>query len=325
MTPAQSITVAMKGRWRGGGDGYGMIRCPAHPDRNPSCRVRNGERAPLVSCYGGCEPRSIIAELKRLGVWPEQALGRAGDCRAEQRTPRRSYAHNAASPLVPRHLSDDDKTRIVFAREIWEATLPAAGSIVEPYWHEARGLALSIPRVIRFGAAVPYGYDQPGRAPVRRLPAMVAKVDAPDGTFAGVHVTFLANDGSDKRRDLPNDRLVFGCVAGGAIRLAEAVDELAIGEGIESTASYMQEFGVAGWAAMNTSGIRAIILPPPPIAFLVTFLGENDEPKGPRKVVASAAAIADATARLRLEGRLVGSVFPAEEFKDFNDPHRRAA
>ena len=34
--------------------------------------------------------------------------------------------------------------------------------------------------------------------------------------------------------------------------------------GIESTASYMHEFKVAGWAAMNTSGVRSITLPLPP-------------------------------------------------------------
>jgi len=50
-----------------------------------------------------------------------------------------------------------------------------------------------------------------------------------------------------------------------------------------------------------------------------------DDAKGERRIVPSDEAIAAATARLRLEGRLVGSVFPAEEYKDFNDPHRRAA
>jgi hypothetical protein len=118
---------------------------------------------------------------------------------------------------------------------------------------------------------------------------------------------------------------VFGCVGGGAVRLAPTVDELAIGEGIESTASYMQEFGIASWATMNTSGLRNVILPPPPLAFAVTLLGENDDAEGEWQTVPSDEAIAAATARLRLEGRLVGAVYPAEEFKDFNDPHMRVA
>jgi hypothetical protein len=43
--------------------------------------------------------------------------------------------------------------------------------------------------------------------------------------------------------------------------------------------------------------------------------GENDE--GPSAMIISAA-----TTRLGLESRLIGSVFPAEGFKDFNDPLR---
>jgi hypothetical protein len=80
-----------------------------------------------------------------------------------------------------------------------------------------------------------------------------------------------------------------------AFRLAPAVDELAVGEGIESTASYMQEFGVASWATMNTSDLRNVILPPPPLAFAVTLLGENDDAKGERQTVPSDEAIAAAT------------------------------
>jgi len=54
-----------------------------------------------------------------------------------------------------------------------------------------------------------------------------------------------------------------------------------------TTASYMQEFGVAGWATMNTSGLRNVVLPPPPLAFAVTLLGENDDANGPWQVIPS--------------------------------------
>ena len=315
-TPAREIVQSLRGKWYGGPQGYGMIRCPAHPDKVPSCRVRDGENgAPLVSCYSGCERLDIISALKRLNLWPAAEYR---DRQPSRHPERRRYASSDRPETRARAVSDEEGLRIAFARRIWEGAANAAGTIVEAYWTEARGLRLPIPSVIRYGEAVPYGYDKLGAPPARRLPAMVAMIEAPDGSFAGVHATYLLPDGSDKRRDLPNERLVFGCPAGGAIRLSEAVDELAIGEGIESTASYMQEFGVAGWAAMNTSGVRSIILPPPPVAFMVTLIGENDD--GP-----SEKAIAVATARLRLEGRLVGSVYPAEEFKDFNSPYQRAA
>ena len=34
MSRAKAITTALRGSWRGG---YGMIPCPAHDDREPSC------------------------------------------------------------------------------------------------------------------------------------------------------------------------------------------------------------------------------------------------------------------------------------------------
>jgi hypothetical protein len=310
-TPAQETVKKMRGKWYGS---YGMCRCPNHDDHTPSLRIRDGETgALLVSCYSGCDRLEIIEALKKRSAWQEPGRERP---RQPTRS-RRKYASRSTAP-APRAPSRPELDRIETARAIWEATTPSAGTIVERYWHEARGLSIPIPAVIHFGESVPYGYQQPDKPPPQRLPAMVAKVQAPDGDFAGIHATFLLPNGADKARNLPSDRLIFGCVGSGAIRLADAPDELAIGEGIESTASYMQEFKVAGWAAMNTSGLKSIVLPPPPIAFMVTLIGENDE--GP-----SETAIAAATARLRLEGRLVGAAFPAEGFKDFNDPLRQAA
>jgi hypothetical protein len=369
MTAAQKIVASVRGKWYGDRSGYGMILCPAHEDKRPSCRIRDGKSTTLVSCYRGCDRLDIIGALVRKGAWPEQDReDMTISARLKHETagafcishggrdlwlPKSQVTHDRASgtftmpawlatekaigssspslgvgrryasptrTTAPHAVRDADRSRIDFARAIWDATQDA-GEIVGRYWREARGLTLPIPGVIRFGASVPNGYK-----PTRHGPAMVAMVQAVDGTFAGVHVTYLESDGSDKNRRAGSDgRLVFGCVGGCAIRLTEPADELAIGEGIESTASYLQEFGGAGWATMNTSGLRGVILPAPPLAFAVTLLGENDDAKGKNQVIPSEAAIAHATARLRLEGRAVRAVFPAEAYKDFTSPHQRAA
>lgn len=44
------------------------------------------------------------------------------------------------------------------------------------------------------------------------MPAMVAKVQAPDGRFAGIHVTYLEPDGGRKAIGVPETKLIFGCV-----------------------------------------------------------------------------------------------------------------
>ena len=59
------------------------------------------------------------------------------------------------------------------------------------------------------------------------------------GYPAGIHRTFLLRDGSGKAPATPA-RMMLGRRAGGAVRLAEPAETLAVGEGIESTLSAMQ-------------------------------------------------------------------------------------
>jgi putative DNA primase/helicase len=309
---AQEIVQALHGKWRGS---YGVVKCPAHDDRSPSLRIRQGETGvPLVRCFAGCDSRDVIAALSRIGVWPEFERDRS------QHRQIRPIRQIVSAPQVyqPEPWTDDEMDRARWARDRWITTVPAVGSIVERYWHEARGISMPIPPVIRFGAAIPYGYESDVA-----FPAMVAKVQGPAGNFVGIHVTYLRPDGSGKLEGTRKPKLIFGCVGGAAIRLADAACHLAIGEGIESTASYMQETKCAGWVGMNTSGLRSIRLPALPLAHRVTLLGENDEEKN--GVRASAAAATAAACRMRLEGRSVDTAWPADEFKDFNDPFRSVA
>lgn len=320
---ARTIVTHLRGKWFGS---YGTVCCPAHEDRSPSLRIRDGENgSPLVSCYAGCDRLDIIRELKSQGAWPER-LEENGTSRPTFRRPVRHYA-TAEPKRITHDLTAEDVERINFGAAIWRMTIPAPGTPAERYWTDVRGLArLDIPKVIRYAAAVPYGYDRPGEAPRRRLPAMVAKIQAADGAFRGIHCTYLLPDGSDKARDLPNDRLVFGSVGGCAIHLAEPDASMCCGEGIETTAAYMQDTGLAGWAAMNTSGLRMISLPPLPAGAFVAVLQDNDKPK--RRPDGSifypgAEASRAATARLRLEGRHAEIMEPAEGWKDFAEPYQR--
>jgi putative DNA primase/helicase len=304
MIAAQEIVAALSGKWRGS---YGMVKCVAHADRTPSLRIRQGDTGvPLVHCFSGCPPEAIITALSRLSLWPERDRKLP---RARARATRTYAAPTSAENHTSR--TDDELARMRAARDMWLTTIPAAGTILDTYWHQARGIEIAIPSVIRFGAAIPYGWN--GAA----MPAMVAKVQAPDGRFAGIHVTYLDPDGRRKASGVPKTKLIFGCVGLAAIRLSEADHHMAIGEGIETTASYMQSSGLAGWAAMSTSGVRALGLPPLPLACRVTLLGENDA-NG-----ASRAAIDAATARMRLDGRMVETAWPSEEYNDFNDPFRK--
>jgi hypothetical protein len=93
---------------------------------------------------------------------------------------------------------------------------------------------------------------------------MVALVGGGDG-FA-VHRTFLRPDGSGK---VPVElaKAMLGATAGGAVRLTDGPGPLVVGEGIESTLAAWCLRGdptARAWAALATSGLRALRLPPQP-------------------------------------------------------------
>jgi putative DNA primase/helicase len=90
---------------------------------------------------------------------------------------------------------------------------------------------------------------------------MVAAIQGPDGRLAGVHRTWLARGGAGKAEVKPN-RMMLGRAAGGAVRSAPVATELAVAEGIETALAVVQAAGMPAWAALSTSGLRALELPP---------------------------------------------------------------
>jgi hypothetical protein len=68
MTPAENLTGRLRGRWHGR---YGEALCPAHEDRRPSLSIRDGQQSVLVKCHAGCTPETVIAVLRRDGLWSD--------------------------------------------------------------------------------------------------------------------------------------------------------------------------------------------------------------------------------------------------------------
>ena len=141
------------------------------------------------------------------------------------------------------------------ARRVWNATRPLAGTLAETYLAARRvGHVASVP-ALRFSVALSHPTAPGG------FPALVAGVQDADGGFLGVQRTFLRADGSAKA-DVDPPRASLGSLAGGAVRLVEPeAGRLLLGEGIKTTAAAMALFGLPGWAALSTSGLRAVELP----------------------------------------------------------------
>jgi hypothetical protein len=218
------------------------------------------------------------------------------------------------------------------ARDIWRAAGPAAGTLVETYL-AARGLSgVLIPPTIRFHPALRFTvvdvtlYRDTGKTKrtfreVHRGPAMVAGYSdgtAPRGGLKGVHVTWLAADGSGKAvitdpktGEVRNPRSMIGPSKGGHVRLSPPAKHIAVGEGIESALSIQHCAGLPTFAALSLGNLGA---PLPAVVESVTLCFDNDE----RDEKAAEKAKRKAAEAHAGRGLAVSTCAPTER-ADFND------
>jgi putative DNA primase/helicase len=276
----ETIATALGGRKSGGG---WMARCPAHDDREPSLSIRKGDDGKvLVRCHAGCDQERVIAVLRSRGLW-----GGEVDFKIARIAPHKKTDRNDAKRTVP-------------ALVIWQAARPADGTLVETYL-VSRGLHLPPTPTLRFHG----GLKHPSGG---IWPAMVALVTrGTDDTPLAVHRTFLGHDGAGKAPVDPQ-KMMLGVCAGGAVRLGVPGDILMVGEGIETGLAAMVATGNPAWAALSTSGLRALDLPKDVRDVIV--LADGDDP--------GEAAARDCAWRWKREGRRVRIARPPQGM-DFND------
>jgi putative DNA primase/helicase len=276
---AEMIAGALGGCRAGAG---WVARCPAHDDRRPSLSIRDcSSGVVLVRCHAGCEQERVILALRARGLWTD-------------RQPRLAARRSARN--VERQPDRDDARRSQEALAIWQSATPAGGTAVEAYLG-SRSLHLAPPPMLRFHA----GLKHPSGG---RWPAMVALVTrGPDGTPLAIHRTFLAADGAGKAPVDPA-KMMLGPCRSGVVRLADPSDVLMVGEGIDA----MQATGHPAWAALSTSGLRSLDLPPEVRNVIV--LADADD--------AGEAAAKDCAFRWKREGRRVRIARPPQGM-DFND------
>ena len=96
-----------------------------------------------------------------------------------------------------------------------------------------------------------------------------------DGAPLAIHRTFLTRDGAGKAPVEPQ-KMMLGPCRGGAVRLAAPGAVLMVGEGIETCLAAMQATTLPAWAALSTSGLRALDLPDEVRDVIV--LADGDDP-----------------------------------------------
>lgn len=284
MTDAHTLTIELSGRWHGR---YGVAPCPvcqsARRKEQNALTLSDGDNRLLVHCKkSSCDFRDIATAAGIMdGTYtpPDPAL------HAQREAMRRAEAAKRSRQ----------------AKAIWSEAQPISGTVAEAYLR-GRCITCALPNTLRYHPAAWHG------ATAKRLPALVALVDGGDG-FA-VHRTYLRPDGLGKA-DVEPAKAMLGATSGGAVRITEGDGPLVIAEGVEtalSLASGLMPASVTVWAALSTSGMQSLKLPPD--LGRLTIASDGDKPG--REAANTLAERAHAL------GWQV-SLLPAPDGRDWND------
>lgn len=236
--------------------------CPFHQEKTPSFTV--DDEKGLYKCFGcGAAGDVFNWVMETESVSFPEAIERLGGTAAGKKSPaktktpdeieadRREWERREEERQAAERDTKARRERGVhMARDIWRDSKPAAGTPVEAYLR-SRAITIDIPPTIRFHPSLRYKDD----AVEKTLPAMVAAVQAPDGTICAIHRTYLAPDGAGKA-DVPTAKKMLGPVQGCALRFARPDRALMVAEGIETSLSIMQAYRVADsdapvWASLS--------------------------------------------------------------------------
>lgn len=206
---------------------------------------------------------------------------------------------------------------ISHAQKIWSEAAAIEGSPAETYLR-ARGIKSPFPKTLRYHPNLEYTRKDDAGKKLESwfFPGMVAAVTRhPDRSLRAIHRTFITHEG--RKAPVNPVRRELGPVGGGAVRLAQANDRIAIAEGLETALSVQAATKLPTWAGLSAVGLEEIILPPLPLASSVLIAADNDESGTGMKAAKKAAE------RLMAEGRNVEIAMPQTVGTDWNDYYSR--
>ena len=166
--------------------------------------------------------------------------------------------------------SDDAKVKAL--RRVWKESFPLSGDSPVERYLRGRGLVVPQSTVLRYHPDLAY---RDGDQYLGKFNAMLALVQAPDGSGATLHRTYLNFDGT--KAVVPKARkLMPGLpLSGAAIRLFPADLCVGIAEGIETAVAASMRFSIPVWSAVSAGGLASFV--PPPEAKEVVICSDNDE------------------------------------------------
>lgn len=281
-----------------GGDLYDQgrranIPAPGHSAEDRSVSLLLEDDRVVVHTFGDGDWKAVLDFLR------DQQLIDAVNAPLDG--PGRPVGARPARPVASRLERRDAALRL------WEVGRAVDGTLSARHCR-LRGVERPLPgpEVLRHNAeAAVAAYRGGGYA----RPALLAAIQEASGDFTAVEVTYLAADGQ-RASDLRLPRKTVGPAPGGcAVRLDPAAEAMLVGEGVFTTLSATERFGLPGWALLSTRNLRAWA-----------------PPEGVRSVLIAADRGKDGEASAaRLQGRLsAGGVeasiaLPPAPFGDWNE------
>lgn len=273
--------------------------CPGHDDKHKSLSVKVLKHGKiLIHCFAGCDNKPLVRDARRI-------LGlRSG--------PRE------VSFRAKKEFKSDAEFYANMSRKLWEKAKPLRlGDPATRYLQNRLGAKL-FTLLTRFPASLRYHHAVYCNTndTIRYLPALLARIDSPQGELVCVHRTYITMDGY---KDLANTdgspkRLMAcspGSTKGGAIRLFPAGSVLGIAEGLETALAVALTQRMPVWAAVSASGLRDF-QPPPSVKELLIF-GDND------KSGAGQNAAEELAKRMSKQGITVRKIIPPLAGQDWLD------
>ncbi|MFZ5745228.1 MAG: DUF7146 domain-containing protein [Pseudomonadota bacterium] len=283
----------------------------------------------MVGDVTGTPGRSLYVRLFEtdrgtVGNWVDAATGEHGDLidliRLNQRHGRLAETIDEAERFLSLPPSGDDEQRKhpagpparagspAAARRLFAASKPIIGTLAATYLR-SRGIThcADLP-ALRFH---PHCFYRPNDDDVPGTPgafaALIASVTDDDGVQTGTHRTWLDPSGIAKAV-VASPRRAMGNILGNAVRVGQAQDVMAAGEGIETMLSLREVLPSLPFAAATSSSHLAAILFPPTLRRL--YVARDRDAAGD-------AALSILTDRAQAAGIELLPLIPA--LSDFND------
>ena len=144
--------------------------------------------------------------------------------------------------------------------KLWSESQPAISDPVRTYLN-SRGLGeiKELPTALRCNALIDY---REVKNITGKYPALIGRIEK-DGQLVGIQRHYLTNEGN--KADLKNNKSMMGVlkggISGGAVRLGEPTDTLALVEGIETGLAVQLATNIPTWSSCTAALLAKVEIP----------------------------------------------------------------